>query len=371
MTAALMNKPLLNILSIERNGLTLLRMIDEIQDYAIILLDVNGNIQNWNAGAARIKGYTETEILGKNFEVFYIPEERAVKPGLLLKTAAAIGRAVDEGWRQRKDGSRFWGSITITAVHDDTGAVIGFGKVTRDLTDSKKAQMARLLELRNKELSEFNYIASHDLQEPLRTVINYVQLIKEDYSTTLQADVINHLTTVEKSALRMSMLIQALLQYSQLGRKSDLALTDCNLLVKAVLEDLNGLISSTGAQIRVAELPVLKAYPVELRQLFQNLLINAIKFARPSVAPQISITATPQNNDWLFAVHDNGIGIEPRHYTRIFHVFQRLGQSAQEGYGIGLANCKKIAELHGGHIWVESEPGAGSTFYFIISNQLV
>ena len=331
MTTALMNKPLLNILSIELNGVKLLRMIDEIQDYAIILLDVQGNIQNWNAGAARIKGYAETEILGKNFEVFYIPEERATKPRLLLKTAAAIGRAVDEGWRQRKDGTRFWGSITITAVHDDTGALIGFGKVTRDLTDSKKAQMARLLELRNKELSEFNYIASHDLQEPLRTVINYVHVINEDYGTTLNAEVLNYLNTVEKAAGRMSMLIQALLHYSQLGKKADTVLVDCNVLVKAVVEDLNNLIETTGAKIEVAELPTLKVYSVELRQLFQNLLINAIKFSRKGVAPQIKVTVTAQNSDWLFAVHDNGIGIEQKHYARIFSCVSAAGTRSAGG----------------------------------------
>lgn len=366
-----MINPQPTILNAETNGAVLLRMIDEIQDYAIILLDINGNIQNWNAGAARIKGYTEQEILGKNFELFYVPEERAVKPRQLLKTAAAVGRAADEGWRQRKDGSRFWSRITITAVHNANGEVIGYGKVTHDLTDFKKAQQARLLEIRNQELSEFNYIASHDLQEPLRTVINYVQLIKEDYYNTLTTDVATYLGVIENSAERMSKLIQALLQYSQLGQKSTTVVTDLNLLVKAVLEDIGSLLSATGAQISVEPLPVLKVYSVELRQLFQNLLVNAVKFNRPGVAPQIKITAVPLNGHWLLAVHDNGIGIEQKHYTRIFHVFQRLGPQPQQGYGIGLANCKKIAELHGGQIWVESEPGAGSVFYFTLFNELI
>jgi PAS domain S-box-containing protein len=355
------------------NKATLLKMIDEVQDYAIILLDVEGNIQNWNAGAERIKGYKEEEILGKNFEVFYTPADRTLKkPKELLKRASELGKAMDEGWRLRKDGTKFWGSITINAVHDDSGAVIGFGKVTRDLTDFVKAQHVRELEVRNKELSQFNYIASHDLQEPLRTVLNYIQIIEEDFGESLNAEVLNYLTVIHHSAERMSKLITALLEYSQLGKKPVLGSVDCNSVVEIVLADLQNLIVTCGAVIEVGSLPSINAYAVELRQLFQNLIANAVKFRKDNVAPHIKVSADLQPEGWCFSVTDNGIGIEEKNHERIFNIFQRIaGGDKYEGQGIGLANCKKIAELHGGRIWLHSKPGEGSTFYFTLSNKLL
>lgn len=357
----------------EWNNATLLKMIDEVQDYAIILLDVEGNIQNWNAGAERIKGYTEQEVLGENFDIFYTAEDRFLnKPKELLGRAAHLGRATDEGWRLRKNGTKFWGSVTITAVHDETGAIIGFGKLTRDLTDVVKAQHVRELEVRNKELSQFNYIASHDLQEPLRTVLNYIQVIGEDYGPQLNPAVIDYLNVIRSSAERMITLINALLQYSQLGKKPVLTSVDCSSIVTIVLADLQNLIVTSGAVIEVGPLPSVNAYAVELRQLFQNLIANAVKFRKDNAVPHIKISADLQPEGWCFSVADNGIGIEKKNHERIFNIFQRLeGGNRYEGQGIGLANCKKIAELHGGRIWLNSNPGEGSTFYFTLSDKLL
>lgn len=228
-----------------------------------------------------------------------------------------------------------------------------------------------VIQLKNKELEQFNYIASHDLKEPLRTVSNYVQIIKEDYSEKLNDDVNRHLNTIDKATERMSVLIKSLLDYSKLGKDRKPVLIDCNVLVNDVIADLFKLIETNKAQITINHLPILLAYETELRQVFQNLISNAIKFKKKDSVPEIKIGYINNKTTHEFYVSDNGIGIEPKHFDRIFHMFQRLNKSQDfEGHGIGLANCKKIIEIHGGELWVESEFGKGSTFKFTIQKSL-
>lgn len=228
-----------------------------------------------------------------------------------------------------------------------------------------------VIQLKNKELEQFNYIASHDLKEPLRTVSNYVQIIKEDYSEKLNDDVNRHLNTIDKATERMSVLIKSLLDYSKLGKDRKPVLVDCNVLVNDVIADLFKLIETNKAQITINHLPILLAYETELRQVFQNLISNAIKFKKKDSVPEIKIGYINNKTTHEFYVSDNGIGIEPKHFDRIFHMFQRLNKSQDfEGHGIGLANCKKIIEIHGGELWVESEFGKGSSFKFTIQKSL-
>ena len=224
------------------------------------------------------------------------------------------------------------------------------------------------MELKNKELEQFNYIASHDLQEPLRTVSNYIQILEEDFSKELSGEVRNHLHTIGRATTRMSMLVHSLLDFSRLGQNRKLVFTDCGFVVKNVIADLDRLIKTTGAVITVGDLPVINAYETELRQLFQNLINNAIKFRRTNTTPEINIGCKDKDDYFEFYVTDNGIGIAPRHFDRIFQIFQRLNPDKEfEGYGIGLAYCKKIVEMHGGKIEIESIVGKGSTFKFSIS----
>lgn len=358
---------------IEKNNKALLRLIGELQDYAIILLDTEGIIQNWNLGAQRIKGYAADEIVGKHFRIFYtLEDQQAGTPENLLKKAAETGKAVDEGRRVRKDGSTFWGSITITSIRDEAGELIGFGKVTHDLTDKKKAQRTQALEMRNLELEQFNYIASHDLQEPLRTVLNYIQVIKEDHAHQLDDAMNDYLEKIESSSNRMRTLIRSLLDYSRLGKQSELSKVDTRNLVKEVLEDMSAAIHMTKATILVNNLPTLEGLATELRQLFQNLISNGIKFAKQNVAPVIKIDCHVEDPGWRFTISDNGIGIDAKHASRIFHIFERVETGLKhDGHGIGLANCKKIVELHEGRIWVDSNLGDGSNFHFTISNKLL
>jgi ligand-binding sensor domain-containing protein/signal transduction histidine kinase len=225
----------------------------------------------------------------------------------------------------------------------------------------------KALEQKNKELEQFAYVASHDLQEPLRTTTSFVQLLQQQYQGQLDDRADKYLTFITQSTDRMKILIKDLLDYSRIGRKKELSRIDCNELLQQLLADLNVAITENNAKISFDELPTINAYSTEIKQLFQNLITNALKFHKPDIDPVIHFSVSKKNGSWEFVCRDNGIGIEAEHKERIFVIFQRLHTRAQyEGSGIGLANCKKIVELHGGTIWVESVPGEGSAFYFTI-----
>lgn len=359
--------------SLRRSEARYHQMISEIQDYAILMLDREGNIENWNKGAEKIKGYKAAEVIGKNFRMFYTPEDLAAnKPDRLLHRAATEGRAQDEGWRVRKNGIRFWGSVTITAMHNDDGEITGFTKITRDLTEIKRADEALMhmqrMEARNDELEQLTYITSHDLQEPLRNITSFIDIFIEDYAPQLDEQASESLAFIQQATTRMSQLISGLLDYGRLGRNAEITEIDSGEVVKEVLADFSTLIRETGAVVEVGPLPVLKAYKTEFRLLLQNLIGNAIKFRKPDVKPHVQIQAELQDRKWKFCIKDNGIGIDSQHLDRIFLIFQRLhNRSDFAGNGIGLAHCKRIAELHHGRIWAVSEPGKGSTFYFTIN----
>jgi signal transduction histidine kinase len=228
----------------------------------------------------------------------------------------------------------------------------------------------RELERKNKELEQFAYVASHDMQEPLRTISSFVDLLHEQYKDRFDDKAMKYMTYIVQASGRMKVLINDLLEYSRIGRKRESAVVDLNQTVKAVIADLHKAITDAKAEITVRKLPVINAYPTEMKQIFQNLLINAIKFRKKDSVPRIEIAAEEKEGLWQFAVKDNGIGIDPRQSDRIFVIFQRLHtRSEYEGSGIGLSYCKKIAELHKGRIWVESIPGEGSCFYFTVKGQ--
>jgi len=235
--------------------------------------------------------------------------------------------------------------------------------------NEEKEKRAVKLSIANKELEQFAYIASHDLQEPLRTVSNYMRVFEEDYITLLDGNARKYLVSVNSAIKRMSILIKSLLDFSRLGLNKKLIYVDCKKLIEDVIADLDTIIKSSDVIIEVTEMPSLNVYETEIRQVFQNLITNAIKFQRKHTQPVIKIRSKKINDQWQFSVNDNGIGIAPVHFERIFDIFQRLHNTAEyEGNGIGLANCKKIVQLHQGEIWVESNPGQGTTFYFTIPN---
>ena len=231
---------------------------------------------------------------------------------------------------------------------------------------SAAEQRAAELKRSNEELEQFAYVASHDLQEPLRAVASYTQLLRQRFAGKLDEDAELYLTHVLAGAARMRALISDLLDYSRLGRQSlHRSPVDTGALLQTALADLHLAISESGTQVECGSLPVVSADASQLGQVFRNLISNAIRF-RGEAAPLIAIQAQRAGDFWQFAVRDNGIGIEQRHQERIFVIFQRLHGRERPGTGIGLAICRKIVERHGGSIWVDSEPGKGSTFFFTL-----
>jgi light-regulated signal transduction histidine kinase (bacteriophytochrome) len=224
----------------------------------------------------------------------------------------------------------------------------------------------------NKELKQFAYIASHELKEPIRTIANFIQIISEDYSAQLDEKAIEYLRIINDSTKRMTILINSLLHFSRLGVDKKLSYVDCKEIIDSVISDLTDIIKSSDATIEVSEMPKLNVYEIEFRQIFQNLITNAIKFQKKGSHPEIQIRSEEINENFRFSVSDNGIGIDPTYFDRVFDIFQRLHNTEEvfEGKGIGLAYCKKIVQLHQGEIWIESELGKGSTFYFTIFKTL-
>ncbi|WP_256012215.1 sensor histidine kinase [Desertivirga xinjiangensis] len=352
-------------------------MIDEIEDYAILFLDVDGNIMTWNKGAEKVKGYKSREIIGCNFRLFYTSSDREVHlPERLIQTAIKEGKAADEGWRVKKNGDLFWGSVSITAIHDQHGHLLGFTKVTRDLTEKMRAESAlreysAQLSTKNKELEQFVYIASHDLQEPLQTVISFIDLLKTEYESVLDEEGRMYMDFITGASQRMRSLIKSLLDYSRIGQNKCLEDINLNDLVSSLLMDLHSVIKEKNADTSVSELPVVKGYKTDITQLLMNLLKNGIKFSRQGVPPKIEISACRLESQWKIMVSDNGIGIKAEHREKIFLIFQRLhNRNEYEGNGIGLAHCRKIAEVHKGQLDFDSVPGKGSTFWFTIPDVL-
>ena len=470
-------------------------LLDGIQNYAIFMMDTQGRILSWNAGAERIKGYTADQIIGHNFSCFFPPEDiKRGRPEEVLRIAAASGRHEEQSMRVRKDGSRFLAGVTFTALRDPVGNLQGFSEFSHDLSESKESEAKYrglleaapdamvvvnvageivLLNVRaekefgysrdeligqkvkniipegfaerliadgtrsaaealaqqigmgieligrrkdgsefpielmlsplesaegilvtaairdisvrqkaekhlvktvgelkrsNDELQQFAYVSSHDLQEPLRMVSSYTQLLAKRYKGRLDSDADEFIAFAVDGCNRMQGLIQDLLTYSRAGTNGkELHEISGEDALRVALTNLRPTIEQSGAVVTHDSLPAVTTDAPQLTQVFQNLIGNAIKY-RGHEVPQVHVSATNNGGDeWIFSVRDNGLGIDPQYFERIFIIFQRLhGREEFEGTGIGLAICKKILERLGGRIWVESQPEKGSTFYFAL-----
>lgn len=363
-------------------------LVEQVGDYGIFMLDTKGRIISWNEGARRIKGYNAEDVIGKYFSIFY-PEEdiRNGKPAWELKIARSTGKYEEEGWRLRKDGTRFWANIVITATYDAEGRLSGFSKVTRDLTERKLSeqalqdssdkyrQLAEELSVTNSELSsvnreleQFTAIVSHDLKEPVRTVRSYLHLM-EQHLDQQKFDLMKpSIGKGIQAAQRMHDLIDNLLHYSQISK---IGLNRQKLKVEQVIgeaiQNLNDAVEQSGARIRIdSDVPFIYGDRVQLVQLFQNLLANALKFTNGST-PEVTVKSWMENGNVRFVVEDNGIGISPENLEKIFEIFRRLHFANQySGNGVGLAVCKKVVERHRGTIWAESAQGKGASFHIML-----
>ena len=353
------------------------RLVVESAPNAMVLVNSLGVITLVNKQTELLSGYNRSELIGSKLEILIPPRFKNLHPNhrdmffqKLQTRSMGAGRNL---FALRKDGSEVQVEIGLNPIDSQEGVLVLASII--DITERKLQEITLKkqaeLEVRNKELEQFAYIASHDLQEPLRTVSNYMQVFEEDYAKDLDENAIKYINSVKKATRRMNTLVKALLDYSRLGRNKKLQSVDCQKIINNVIEDLQKSIESSGARIFIGKMPTLKVYEIEIGQVFQNLITNAIKFRNKDVVPEITIEAKEENDNWLFSVTDNGIGITTQYHSRIFEIFQRLhGSNVFEGNGIGLANCKKIIELHQGEIWVESEPEKGSSFKFTIPNSL-
>ena len=365
-------------------------MVEEVQDYAILYLNREGIVENWNTGAQKIKGYKSSEIIGRSFSNFYTEEDKKNGvPQKLLTLAGVTGRAVQEGWRVRKDGSLFWASIVITAVHNQQNEVIGFSKVTHDLTDKREAEdilrkNSLLLEQKNAELEKMNeqlqsfaYISSHDLQEPLRKIQTFISQLMEKEVENLTNNGKYIFSRIQHSALRMQTLINDLLAYSRTNNNDEkFEVTDLNKVVEDVRADMKEEFQQKDASIVASGQCKVNIIPFQFRQLLHNLLSNSLKFSSPDRTLVITIKSEIVSGQELkneklsdtinychINVSDNGLGFESRYENKIFELFQRLhGKEEYTGTGIGLAIVKKIVENHQGIIVATGELNKGASF---------
>jgi len=345
---------------------------------AIVCIDTEGCIIVWNPQAERTFGFTETEVMGRRLSETIVPEqyrtqhEAGLKRYLNTRQGTVLNKVFEISALHR-NGHEFPIELTIIPMrlkeHDFFCAFI------RDISERREAETrhkeyAEDLKRKNIELEQFAYVASHDLQEPLRTVSGFVELLKRHYKNETDENVIKYINYITDASDRMRRLVHDLLDYSRLGRERILEPIDCNKVVQEVLCDLAMAIQESKAVINTDRLPVISGYTTEMKQLFQNLLSNSLKFRKPGERPVINISVIPREENWQFSVTDNGIGIDEKYWDRIFVIFQRLHtKNEYEGTGIGLAHCKKITELHSGKIWVNSIPGEGSTFIFTIKKR--
>lgn len=358
-------------------------LVSGVEDYAILMLDREGRVVSWNNGAERIKGYRAEEILGQHFSRFYTREDvERGKPVLALKLAAEKGAFKDEGWRVRKDGTRFWANVAITALHDRKGQLRGFAKVTRDSTERKQAQdalerqrneLARSnAEMRaaNRELEAFSYSVSHDLRAPLRSIDGFSLALLEDYFQKLDDEGKKHLERVRAATQRMGTLIDDLLNLARVTRASmRLEAVNVSEVATEVAEGLQKAQPDRKVDFRIEEGLDAMADSHLLRIALENLLGNAWKFTSKRASARIEFGKTKNNGTSAFFVRDDGAGFDSAYADRLFGAFQRLHAMTDfPGTGVGLATVQRIIHRHGGRVWAESSVGRGATFYFTLAN---
>ena len=337
-------------------------------------ISVDSNEEWWSPKFYQLLGYENNEIEASldNFSSFLHPDDAPSTFKLVERHLTKRAPFIIEYRLQHKSGKYKWFLGSGQATWDKDGKPIRMVGTIVDINARKLAEVAeqeRTIQLaqKNRELEEFTYVASHDLQEPVRTISSFVKLFKQTYSDKLDDEANTYLDFMEGASKRSQQLIVDLLDYSRLGKDRKTEKVNLNQVLQNVLIDLTVRIKESGAEVTLEQLPEIEGQTTELRLLFQNLISNAIKFRKKDITPKIHVSVEANDDEYSFSISDNGIGIDEKYLDRIFVIFKRLhGKSEFEGTGIGLAHCKKVVELHGGRIWVESRLTQGSTFKFCI-----
>ncbi len=347
---------------------------------AIIKFDSEGKITFWNPKAELFFGWKSEEVMGKIIFNIILPKRigniyhQHFKDFVDGNKNFALDEII-ENIGVHKNYGEFPIDISILPLNEANGTIT-FCTFIRDITSRKAKQeqveqQNRTLKNQNSELEQFTYITSHDLQEPLLTLMSFSELLLEEHSEGLDDEAKLYIEFINKSAIRMRALVTGLMEYARIGKRDAVKEIDCNQVINDVLTDLSVKINNTKAEITVEKLPKIKGYETYIRLLFQNLLSNAIKFNKENIDPKIKIKCSETDKEWKFSVIDNGIGIDEKHIDQVFVIFKRLNNdSVYKGYGIGLAHCKKIVDIHNGEIYVNSKLNAGSTFSFTISKKI-
>jgi PAS domain S-box-containing protein len=363
----------------------LLKSIVELSEEAIAVSEESGRVFYINPAHEKLFGYSLDNACKMNYRDFYPVE--SVK---IIEKECIPNLEQNKSWEGELDacdstGRKFplWERAGV--IPDENGRYkfsfvfmhdVSARKQAEEELKMKIAELAKVnreleqFTFANQELKQFAYTASHQLQEPIRTVSNFMKVIEEDYSGDLDKNALGYIRIVKDATKRMAILINTLLEFSRIGRDKKLVLSNCNSVINNVIANLDYIIKSSGASVKAGKMPVINLYETEFSLLLQNLIINAIKFQKKGNKPKIKILSEKINDKWRFAIIDNGIGIDHIHFERIFDIFQRLHVSEEEyeGQGIGLAYCKKIVQMHHGEIWFESEPGKGTTFFFTVAD---
>ncbi len=360
-------------------------LVDGVKEYAILMLDPEGNVLSWNAGAERLIGYTSDEILGLPISRFHPGDAAAFAAEQALAVAARDGHFREEAWRVRKDGTRFWADVTLTALRDRGGALRGFAMITHDMTERRVAEdqirrlnaeleervRQRTAELAQavKELESFSYSVSHDLRAPLRAIDGFSQRParprRRTVSTTRAA------TTWTGSAparYRMSELIDDLLLLSRVSR-SDLrrAPLDVGQVASSIAAELRRRDPGREVEVRIAEGMLASGDRRLLTIALENLIGNAWKFTSRKTPARIEVGCAAEGGEIVYFVRDDGAGFDMAYADKLFGAFQRLHEATEfEGTGIGLATAHRVISRHGGRIWAEGRPGEGATFFFTL-----
>jgi PAS domain S-box-containing protein len=353
-------------------------------DDAIIGKTLEGIITSWNPGAERMFGYSADEVIGKSMLILFPPERLHEEKEILMRIGRGECVKHFETVRLHKNRTPIDVSVTLSPITDSEGKIIGASKIARDIKERKLAEeemrkfnaelehrvteRTAQLETANKELEAFSYSVSHDLRSPLRGIHGYVRMLKEDYAGHLDPEGNRLLDVVGSEAKRMGQLIDDLLTFSRMGRQKMGATTfDLSTLARSEFDALTRATPQAAPRFEIGPMPSVSGDPAMLRQVFANLIGNAIKFTRHQLSPVIEVGSWGDDSEVTIYIRDNGAGFDEKHRHKLFGVFQRLHSEAEfEGTGVGLALVQRIIHRHGGHVWAEGKPNLGATFYFTL-----